>query len=101
VEMLRMGDFVDRRTDGFSSGMKQKTVILRALITDPQVLLFDEPTSGLRARPRALPHRRRGASVLARIADAEGRRLRGAGDSGGGAAALGDADVGIRRAAAG
>jgi len=50
VEMLRMGDFVDRRTDGFSSGMKQKTVILRALITDPQVLLFDEPTSGLDLR---------------------------------------------------
>jgi len=45
-----MGDFVDRRTDGFSSGMKQKTVILRALITDPQVLLFDEPTSGLDLR---------------------------------------------------
>jgi sodium transport system ATP-binding protein len=47
VEMLRMQDFVDRRTDAFSTGMKQKTVILRALITDPQVLLFDEPTAGL------------------------------------------------------
>ena len=47
VEMLSMEDFVDRRTDGFSTGMKQKTVILRALITDPQVLLFDEPTAGL------------------------------------------------------
>ena len=47
VEMLRMDDFVDRRTDDFSTGMKQKTVILRALITEPQVLLFDEPTAGL------------------------------------------------------
>ena len=27
--------------------MKQKTVLLRALITDPRVLLFDEPTTGL------------------------------------------------------
>lgn len=50
VEMLQMRDFVDRRTDGFSTGMKQKTVILRALITDPQVLLFDEPTAGLDLR---------------------------------------------------
>jgi len=47
VELLRMGEFVDRRTDDFSTGMKQKTVIMRALITDPKILIFDEPTAGL------------------------------------------------------
>jgi sodium transport system ATP-binding protein len=45
--LLRMEDFVDQRTETFSSGMKQKTVIMRALVTDPEVLVFDEPTSGL------------------------------------------------------
>lgn len=47
VELLRMADFVDRRTDDFSTGMKQKTVVMRALITNPRILVFDEPTAGL------------------------------------------------------
>lgn len=46
-ELLRMKDFCDQRTDHFSSGMKQKTVIMRALVTNPQILIFDEPTAGL------------------------------------------------------
>lgn len=46
-DLLRMEDFVDQRTDTFSTGMKQKTVIMRALVTNPEILLFDEPTSGL------------------------------------------------------
>ncbi len=46
-QLLRMKDFCDHRTDNFSSGMKQKTVIMRALVTNPQILIFDEPTAGL------------------------------------------------------
>ena len=46
-DLLRMTAFVDRRTETFSTGMKQKTVIMRALVTDPEVMLFDEPTAGL------------------------------------------------------
>ncbi len=46
-ELLRMEDFADLRTDTFSTGMKQKTVIMRALVTNPEILLFDEPTAGL------------------------------------------------------
>ncbi len=46
-DLLRMSDFVDQRTDTFSTGMKQKTVIMRALVTNPEILLFDEPTAGL------------------------------------------------------
>jgi sodium transport system ATP-binding protein len=46
-DLLNMAEFVDKRTDLLSSGMKQKTVIMRALVTDPQILILDEPTAGL------------------------------------------------------
>ena len=44
---LEMHDFLDRRCDKFSTGMKQKTSIARTLIHDPAVMIFDEPTLGL------------------------------------------------------
>lgn len=44
---LHMHDFLDRRVDTFSTGMKQKTSIARTLIHDPDVIIFDEPTLGL------------------------------------------------------
>jgi sodium transport system ATP-binding protein len=47
AEELEMGDFLDRRCDKFSTGMKQKTSIARTLIHDPAVMIFDEPTLGL------------------------------------------------------
>jgi sodium transport system ATP-binding protein len=47
VKMLEMEDYVDRRIEKLSKGMKQKIVIARAIIHDPPVLLFDEPTAGL------------------------------------------------------
>ena len=44
---LDMNEFLDRRCDKFSTGMKQKTSIARTLIHDPAVMIFDEPTLGL------------------------------------------------------
>lgn len=44
---LDMGDFLDRKCDKFSTGMKQKTSIARTLVHDPEVMIFDEPTLGL------------------------------------------------------
>ncbi len=44
---LDMEEFLDRRCDKFSTGMKQKTSIARTLIHDPAVMIFDEPTLGL------------------------------------------------------
>lgn len=44
---LDMNSFRDRRCDKLSTGMKQKTSIARTLIHDPQVMIFDEPTTGL------------------------------------------------------
>jgi sodium transport system ATP-binding protein len=44
---LDMHDFLDRRCDKLSTGMKQRTSIARMLVHDPQVMIFDEPTLGL------------------------------------------------------
>ncbi len=37
----------DRRLGNVSKGMKRKVAITRALVNDPDVLIFDEPASGL------------------------------------------------------
>ena len=44
---LALDDFADVRMEGFSSGQKQKVSIARALLHDPRVVIFDEPTTGL------------------------------------------------------
>lgn len=45
--LLDLGETLTRQTGGFSTGMKQKIVIARAVIHDPPVIFFDEATSGL------------------------------------------------------
>lgn len=46
-ETIGMKDFIDRRFDSFSTGMKQKLSIARSLIGNPKILFTDEPTKGL------------------------------------------------------
>lgn len=47
VKMFGMRDYLDRKVEGFSKGMRQKVAIARTLLHDPDIVLFDEPTTGL------------------------------------------------------
>src|SRR5687768_12989173 len=52
LELLRyfgLGDWIDARIENLSHGMKQKLVIVSALVHDPSVLVIDEPMVGLDA----------------------------------------------------
>lgn len=46
-DMLDMDAWLDRRSEHYSSGMKQKTAIARAVVHSPSVVVLDEPTTGL------------------------------------------------------
>jgi sodium transport system ATP-binding protein len=45
--MLRMNEFRDILGAKMSTGMRQKASIARAIVHDPPILIFDEPTLGL------------------------------------------------------
>jgi ABC-2 type transport system ATP-binding protein len=47
LKMLELWDKKDAPVSDFSKGMKQKVAIARALIHDPRLLFFDEPTANL------------------------------------------------------
>jgi ABC-2 type transport system ATP-binding protein len=47
--LLGLGDAGDQDISSYSKGMKQKILIIAALLHDPDVLIFDEPDSGLDA----------------------------------------------------
>ena len=47
AKMFGMKDYLDRKVGGFSKGMRQKVAIGRTLIHNPDIILFDEPTTGL------------------------------------------------------
>ncbi len=47
IDALGMGDFADRRAEGFSRGMVRKVVMGMALVHNPPNVILDEPTQGL------------------------------------------------------
>jgi ABC-type multidrug transport system ATPase subunit len=49
-ELLRLMELWERRKDPlhtFSGGMKRRLALARAMLHDPQIILFDEPTTGV------------------------------------------------------
>ncbi|WP_343732742.1 ATP-binding cassette domain-containing protein [Duganella sp.] len=46
-ELLQMHEFGNKRADQLSTGMKQKCAIARSVVHEPQIVILDEPTTGL------------------------------------------------------
>jgi ABC-2 type transport system ATP-binding protein len=47
LELFGMADAAEQSISAYSKGMRQKVLIIAALLHDPDLLIFDEPDSGL------------------------------------------------------
>jgi len=54
IEFLHLQEKKDVIIDNLSGGMKKRLILARALINDPEILILDEPTTGLDPQGRHL-----------------------------------------------
>jgi ABC-2 type transport system ATP-binding protein len=69
LERVGLSDAIDRRSGGFSKGMRQRLKLAQAMLHDPDVLVMDEPLTGLD------PVMRRDYIRLTRELGAEGKTV--------------------------
>ncbi|MEZ5126145.1 MAG: ABC transporter ATP-binding protein [Thermoleophilia bacterium] len=53
LDLVEMGGAADRKIGGYSKGMRQRIKVAGALVHNPEVLLMDEPLSGMDPAQRA------------------------------------------------
>lgn len=70
LEMVKLTAFKDKLVGGFSSGMRQRINVIRAVLHDPDILFMDEPTTALDpqstrfVRDFVMDLRRRGHTIV-------------------------------------
>ena len=47
IAQVGLSEFIDKKVETFSKGMKQRLQIARALLNNPKVIFLDEPSIGL------------------------------------------------------